>query len=80
MPLFMLHHRHRADECPAVFASWNAFDSPLRGSVATSSCQSGGHEIWWNVGSATQEEALRQLPRYVADRTVVVRITEIEIP
>jgi len=80
MPLFMLHHRHRADECAAVFAAWNGFDSPLRGTSATSSCQSGGHEIWWSLGSASQEEALRQLPRYVADRTVVVRITEVEIP
>lgn len=80
MPSFLLHHRHKPDECEAVFVAWKTFDSPLRHTSVRSSCRSGGHEIWWEVESATQREALNQLPRYVADRTVVVRVDEVEIP
>jgi len=28
---YLLEHRHSATECGAVFAAFNAFDSPLRG-------------------------------------------------
>jgi hypothetical protein len=80
MPMFLLHHRHKPDECAAVFAAWKTFDSPLSHRPVTSSCRSGGHEIWWEIDNVTQTDALAQLPRYVADRTVVVRVDEVEIP
>jgi hypothetical protein len=44
------------------------------------SCRSGGHAIWWTVDAETEEEALRLLPRYVAERTNVSRVSEVEIP
>jgi hypothetical protein len=36
--------------------------------------------IWWTVDAETEEEALRLLPRYVAERTNVSRVSEVEIP
>jgi hypothetical protein len=80
MPLFLLHHRHRAEDCSAVFAAWNGFRSPLRGTQATSSCRWGGHEIWWDLECPDQVEALQLLPRYVADRTLVMRVGLVDIP
>ena len=77
---FLLEHRHAAAECAAVFAAFNAFDSPLRGQSTTSSCHYGGHRIWWEVDAATEDEALARLPRYVAARTAVSRVRPIEIP
>ena len=38
------------------------------------------HAIWWTVDAETEEEALRLLPRYVAERTDVSRVSEVEIP
>jgi hypothetical protein len=32
------------------------------------------------VDADTEKEALGQLPRYVADRTTVSRVSEVEIP
>jgi hypothetical protein len=80
MPRFMLEHRHAAAECGAVFASFNAFDSPLRQRPTTASCHYGGHRIWWEVDASTEEEALARLPRYVAERTTVTRVRTTEIP
>jgi hypothetical protein len=80
MPRFILDHRHTADECGAVFAAFNAFDSPLRNQSTVASCHYGGHRIWWEVEAATEQEALHALPRYVAERTTAVRVRGIEIP
>jgi hypothetical protein len=80
MPLFMLHHTHEADECPAAYAAWKGFDSPLRRQQAFASCTWGGHEIWWDLDAADEDEAMSRLPRYVADRTVAVRVGEVVIP
>ena len=80
MPSFRLHHRHQKDECPVVYAAWRGFESPLRGSRPTSSCAWGGHEIWWDIDAADEAEALRHLPPYVADRTMVVRVEGVDIP
>ena len=52
--------------------------SVTRATVA--SCRSGGHAIWWTVEAASEEEALRLLPSYVAERTTVTRVSEVEIP
>lgn len=80
MARYLLDHRHEPGECAVVFASWRGFDSPLRHQVATGSCRSGGHAIWWHVEADGQSEALAQLPRYVAERTTVVEVGEVQIP
>jgi hypothetical protein len=77
---FLLCHRHQSSECGPSFAAWRGFVSPLRRSPTISSCQFGEHRIWWDVEAATEEQALAWLPSYVADRTQVIRIGELEIP
>jgi hypothetical protein len=80
VPRYLLEHRHSAAECGAVFAAFNAFESPLRGRPTTASCHYGGHRIWWEFDADTEAEALACLPRYVADRTSASRVRFIEIP
>lgn len=80
MPLFLLHHRHDADECPAAYAAWKGFDSPLRRAIALSSCLQGGHAIWWEVEALDARAALELLPSYVATRTTAVPVSEVGIP
>jgi hypothetical protein len=80
MPLFILHHQHSAEECSATYAAWKGFDSPLRRHSARATCISGGHEIWWDVVATDEDEAKGQLPGYVAERTQVVRVGQVEIP
>ena len=62
MPRYMLEHRHAARECGVVFASFNAFDSPLRHQVVSATCSFGSHRIWWELEAETEAEALAQLP------------------
>ena len=73
-------HRHEPRECGVVFASFKGHESPLRHQATVASCRSGGHAIWWSVEAASEEEALRLLPAYVAERTTVPRVSEVEIP
>jgi hypothetical protein len=80
MPRYLLHHEHCPHECGVAFASFNGHDSPLRHKPATASCLFGGHAIWWEVEASSGEEALRLLPFYVAQRTVVAEITTVDIP
>lgn len=80
MARYLLDHRHEAVECAVVFASWKGSDSPLRHQPTTATCPTGGHAIWWQVEASSQEEALRQLPRYVAERTTAIQISEVTIP
>jgi hypothetical protein len=80
MPRFMLEHTHTARECGVVFASFKAFDSPLRHQVTVGSCDFGTHHIWWDVEAATADEALAHLPRYVAERTTAIRVRDIHTP
>jgi hypothetical protein len=80
MPRFLLEHRHTAAECGAVFAAFNAFDSPLRRQWTTGACHYGDHRIWWEVDAATAKEALTRLPRYVAERTTASPVRAVEIP
>ena len=80
MPRFMLDHRHASAECGVVFAAFKAFDSPLRHQVTSASCHYGGHRIWWEVDAATEDKALEQLPRYVAERTTAIRVRPTEMP
>jgi hypothetical protein len=80
MPRFLLHHRHEARECPAAFAAWKGFESPLRRRVTIGSCLAGGHEIWWEVEAASDAVALGHLPRYVAERSEVIRVSDVHVP
>ena len=80
MARYLLDHRHQPGECAVVFASWRGFASPLRHHVTVASCPSGGHAIWWQVEAAGEAEALAQLPRYVAERTTAMEVSEVEIP
>jgi len=80
MPRYLLHHRHESGECGVVFASFKGHESPLRHRATLASCRSGGHAIWWTVEAETEEDALRLLPSYVAVRTAVARVSEVEIP
>ena len=80
MSRYLLEHRHQPQECGVVFAAFKGHESPLRHQATVASCRSGGHAIWWTVDAATPEEALRLLPYYVAERTTVARVSEVEIP
>jgi hypothetical protein len=80
MSRYVLEHRHAPRECGVVFASFKGHESPLRHRATLASCRSGGHAIWWTVDAESEEDALALLPRYVAERTSVARVSEIEIP
>jgi hypothetical protein len=80
MPRYLLDHRHEPQECAVVFASWRGVSSPLRHRPAVASCAFGGHAIWWQVEAGSVEEALGQLPDYVAGRTTIIEVGEVEIP
>jgi hypothetical protein len=80
MSRYLLQHRHEARECGVVFASFKGHDSSLRHRPALASCRFGGHAIWWAVEAETEADALSLLPYYVAVRTTVAPVTEVEIP
>ncbi len=80
MAAYVLHHRHQAHECGIVFAAFKGHDSPLRRQATIASCRTGGHEIWWTVDAASDQDALTLLPRYVAARTTATRVSEVDIP
>jgi hypothetical protein len=77
---YLLQHQHEPRECGVVFASFKGHKSPLRHRATLASCRSGGHAIWWTVEAETEADALRLLPYYVAARTTVARVSEVEIP
>jgi hypothetical protein len=80
MPRFLVHHRHEPHQCGIAFAAFKGHDSPLRHRAALASCPTGGHAIWWALEAASEDDALRQLPFYVAQRSTVTHVTEVEIP
>jgi hypothetical protein len=80
MPFFLLHHQHAALECDAAFAAWQGFVSPLRRRSAASSCLAGGHAVWWRVEARDRQSALALLPPFVARRTNVIPVRDIQIP
>ncbi len=80
MSRYLLQHHHQPRECGVVFASFKGHESPLRRRSTLASCRSGGHSIWWTVEAEDEAEALRLLPRYVAERTTVSSVTDVEIP
>jgi hypothetical protein len=80
MPAFLLHHNHQPAECAAAFAAWTGFESPLRHRAAASTCLAGGHALWWRVEAGDRNSALALLPRFLAERTAVTAVREIQIP
>jgi hypothetical protein len=80
MPRYLIHHRHEPHQCGIAFSAFRGHDSPLRHRAALASCPTGGHAIWWSVEAASEDDALRQLPFYVAQRSTVAQVTEVEIP
>jgi hypothetical protein len=80
MHRYLLHHRHEPGECGVVFASFKGHGSPLRHRCTLASCRSGGHAIWWTVEAATEHDALALLPSFVAERTTVTSVSEVQIP
>ena len=80
MSRYLLHHRHAPHECGIVFASFRGLESPLRHQLTVASCRSGGHEIWWTVDATSEDEALHLVPFFVAERTSVARVSEVQIP
>jgi len=80
MSRYLLEHRHEPQECGVVFASFKGHTSPLRHRPTLVACRSGRHAIWWTVEAESEAEALRLLPYYVAERTSVTRVCEVEIP
>jgi hypothetical protein len=80
MHRYLLQHRHEPDECGVVFASFKGHRSPLRRRSTLASCRSGGHAIWWTVEAASEQDALAQLPVYVAERTTATSVSEVDIP
>jgi hypothetical protein len=53
---------------------------PVLGHDQRSAVGAGGHEVWWTVEAASEEEAVRLLPFYVAERTTATSVSEVEIP
>ena len=80
MPRFLVHHRHQPHQCGIAFTAFKGHDSPLRHRAALASCPTGGHAIWWAVEAAGEDDALRQLPFFVAQRSTVTQVTAVEIP
>ena len=80
MARYLLHHRHEARHCGVAYAAFKGHPGPLRRSRAVASCRSGGHEIWWVVEAASPEDALAQLPHFLAIRAAATPITKVQIP
>jgi hypothetical protein len=80
MPRFLVHHRHAAHECGVVFASFRGHESPLRHRATLASCAEGGHAIWWELDAQDEKAALALLPFFVAERSVVSRVSQVDIP
>ena len=80
MAQYLLSHSHQPGECGIVFASFSGHESPRRDQAALASCHSGGRAIWWTVQAESDADAPRLLPFYVAPRTTVTRVSEVQIP
>jgi hypothetical protein len=79
MACCLLHHRHEPGECGVVFASFKGHNSALRHQATLSSCGSCGNAIWWTVEAASENDAPALLPFYVAKRTTITRVSQVQI-
>jgi len=80
MPCFLIHHRHKPEECAVAFAAFKGHDSAVRHRPALASCQFGGHSVWWWVEAGDEHEALALLPFFVASRATATRVRAVPIP
>lgn len=80
MATYIVCHRHEPGECGVAFAAWRGFDSPLRRRHALGSCGAGGHAVWWTIEAEGEDEALGQIPPFVAERSQVERVAPVAIP
>jgi hypothetical protein len=80
MTRFLLHHRHDERQCGVAYAAFKGETTPLRRRPVVASCLSGGHEMWWLVEAGSTDEALAQLPHFLATRATATPITEVHIP
>ena len=79
MARYLLHHRHQPGECGVVFASFKGNQSCFA-TAPRCLLPSGGHETWCTV-DASEADAARPLPFfYVAQRTTVPCVSEVQIP
>jgi hypothetical protein len=76
---FVLAHTHEPAQCPAAFAAWHGFESPLRSKPVLSSCVRGGHRLYWFVEADDVSAALAQLPPFVAERTEATEVREVPV-
>ena len=74
-----LLQRHEHEECGG-FASFNGHESQLRHQLTLAPCRSDVHPIGWTVEADTKTGELRSLPPYVAARTAVACVNEVEVP
>ena len=72
--------RDRDGDTALMFAAFRGHASPLRHQAALASCAFGGHAIWWPVQAGSPEEALAQLPYFLAERATATRVDEVDIP
>jgi hypothetical protein len=80
MGRYLITHRHDPSLCRVAFAAWHGFESPLRHHSTISSCVEGGHSIWWQVEADDVQGALALVPEWVAERSEVVPVSEVQIP
>lgn len=80
MATYVLWHRHDREECPAAYAAWKGFPSPMRRRGVLASCLTGGHTIWAKVDADNAGAALALLPPYVAERTTAIEVRETALP
>lgn len=80
MPRYMVEHSHEAHTCQIAYAAWSGYESPLRHKHTVASCAIGGHRIFWLIEAGDAEAALRQLPEWLAERTVASEVSEVMIP
>ena len=77
---YLLHHQHEPQECGVAFTAFKGQRSPLRRQETLASCAHGGHAIWWVVEATSEQQALEQLPFYLAERATATRVSPVEIP
>ena len=80
MPRFLIHHRHAAARVRRRVRGLPGPREPAPPPPTLASCASGGHAIWWTVEAATEADALALLPFFVAERSTVAAVSEVEIP
>jgi hypothetical protein len=80
VPQFVISHRHLARECPTAYAAWSGFESPLRHRQTLASCAGGGHDIYWVITASDERAALGQLPEWLAERSDITEVRQVDIP